>query len=107
MNIQAHPSHARYRHTVDDDFIDTKAPNREFWHVLRAVLAVWGTGVWFLLILMPSLEQMVDIDTLALHLPYTLMGLVLLAAMFAAYNLKADKTMLWFLGVLLLLAGWV
>lgn len=80
---------------------------QDFWRVMRSVLVLWAVAVWVLLILFPGIEQMQDMDSLALNLPYILISLVLLGAMFAAYNLKADKAMLWFLTVLLLLAGWV
>ena len=36
-----------------------------------------------------------------------LIGLGLIGAIFASYSLRSDIHMLWFLGVLLLLAGWM
>ena len=79
----------------------------QVWHVTRAVLVVWAVAVWALLILLPGMEQIKDMETATLHLPYVLMGLVFVGAVVAAHNLRADRHLLWFLGVLLLLAGWM
>ena len=79
----------------------------QVWHVTRAVLVVWAVAVWALLILLPGMEQIKDMETVTLHLPYVLMGLVFVGAVVAAHNLRADRHLLWFLGVLLLLAGWI
>jgi len=77
------------------------------WSVTRGLLAVWAAAVWVLLILLPGMGQIADIASAALHLPYVLIGLALVGAIFAAYSLRADRHLLWFLGVLLLLAGWM
>ncbi|PID49465.1 MAG: hypothetical protein CR991_06905 [Proteobacteria bacterium] len=79
----------------------------ELWKVIRAVLAVWAVAVWLLLVMMPGMQQISDLTTALLHLPQVFIGLGLLGAMFAAYNLHSDTHMLWFLGALLLLAGWM
>ncbi|HRJ54469.1 MAG TPA: hypothetical protein PLE99_17035 [Candidatus Thiothrix moscowensis] len=79
----------------------------QVWKVTRAVLVVWAVAVWALLILMPGVEQISDVDSATLHLPYMLIGLVLVGAVTAAHSLKADGHLLWFLGVLLMLAGWM
>lgn len=79
----------------------------QVWKVTRAVLVIWAVGVWALLILMPGVEQISDVDSATLHLPYMLIGLALVGAVAAAHSLKADGHLLWFLGVLLMLAGWM
>lgn len=85
------------------DYIDWK----QVWKVTRAVLVVWAVAVWALLILMPGVEQISDVDSATLHLPYMLIGLALVGAVAAAHSLRADGHLLWFLGVLLMLAGWM
>ena len=79
----------------------------EVWSVLRGVLVVWAFAVWILLIMMPGVEQIYDAATAMLHLPNVFMGLGIMGAIFASYNLRSDGHMLWFLGVLLLIAGWM
>ncbi len=79
----------------------------QVWKVTRAVLVVWAVAVWALLILMPGVEQISDVDSAILHLPYMLIGLALVGAVAAAHSLRADGHLLWFLGVLLMLAGWM
>nr|CAA6828944.1 MAG: Unknown protein [uncultured Thiotrichaceae bacterium] len=79
----------------------------ELWKVIRGILVVWAVGVWALLVLMPGVQQISDIASAILHLPYMFIGLGLIGAIFAAYNLRSDGHLLWFLGVLLLLAGWM
>ncbi|WML89085.1 hypothetical protein [Thiothrix lacustris] len=79
----------------------------QVWKITRAVLVVWAVAVWVLLILLPGIEQIKDMETATLHLPYVLMGLVLVGAVGAAHSLRADRHLLWFLGVLLMLAGWI
>lgn len=79
----------------------------QVWKVTRALLVVWASAVWALLILLPGLEQIIDIETAMLHLPYMLIGLALVGAVVAAHSLHADRHLLWFLGVLLMLAGWM
>lgn len=79
----------------------------ELWRVIRGILVVWAVGVWALLVLMPGVQQISDITSAMLHLPYMFIGLGLIGAIFAAYNLRSDGHLLWFLGVLLLLAGWM
>ncbi len=80
---------------------------REVWIVIRGVLVVWALGVWLLLVMMPGIDQISNAATAMLHLPNVFMGLGLIGAIFAAYNLRLDGHLLWFLGVLLLLAGWM
>lgn len=77
------------------------------WTVTRTLLVLWAVGIWSLLILLPGVEQVSDMATATLHLPYVLIGLVLVGAVMASHNLRADGHLLWFLGVLLLLAGWM
>ena len=79
----------------------------ELWKVLRGVLVVWAIAVWLLLVMMPGMDQIVDMATAMLHLPHMFIGLGLIGAIFASYSLRSDIHMLWFLGVLLLLAGWM
>ena len=79
----------------------------ELWKVLRGVLVVWAVAVWLLLVMMPGLDQIVDMATAMLHLPHMFIGLGLIGAIFASYSLRSDAHLLWFLGVLLLLAGWM
>lgn len=80
---------------------------RQVWKVTRTLLVVWAVAVWVLLILFPGIKQISDIASATLHLPYMLMGLALVGAVVAAHSLKADGHLLWFLGVLLMLAGWM
>jgi len=80
---------------------------RELWKVLRVVIVAWAFGVWLLLVLMPGLKQISSLASAMLHLPYIFIGLGIYGALFAAYNLRSDGHMLWFLGALLLLAGWM
>ena len=79
----------------------------QVWQVTRALLVVWALAVWALLILLPGLEQSINIETAMLHLPYVLIGLALVGAVVAAHSLRADRHLLWFLSVLLMLAGWM
>ncbi len=79
----------------------------ELWKVIRAVLVVWAVAVWLLLVMMPGIGEIVDMATAMLHLPHMFIGLGLIGAIFASYSLRSDAHMLWFLGVLLLLAGWM
>lgn len=79
----------------------------ELWKVIRGILVVWAVGVWALLVMMPGVQQISDIASAMLHLPYVFIGLGLIGAIFAAYNLRSDGHLIWFLGVLLLLAGWI
>lgn len=92
---------------LNTELIPDKPEWRLIWRVSRALLTIWAVAVWVLLILLPGLEQMLDMSSAALHAPYILIGLVLVGAVMAAYNLNADGHLLWFLGVLLLLAGWM
>ena len=79
----------------------------EVWPVIRGILVVWALAVWLLLVFMPGMDQISDAASAMLHMPNMFIGLGLVAAIFAAYNLRSDGHMLWFLGVLLLLAGWM
>lgn len=79
----------------------------QVWKVTRALLVVWAVAVWGVLILLPGMGQIDDVASATLHLPYMLIGLVLVGAVVAAHNLCADRHLLWFLAVLLMLAGWM
>ncbi|MGB0845821.1 MAG: hypothetical protein ACPGSM_03805 [Thiolinea sp.] len=79
----------------------------ELWKVIRGVLVVWAVAVWLLLVMMPGVQQISNAATAMLHLPHMFMGLGLIGAIFASYSLRSDIHLLWFLGVLLLLAGWM
>ena len=79
----------------------------ELWRVIRGVLVVWAVGVWLLLVMMPGIDQITNAASAMLHVPHMFMGLGLVGAIFASYSLRSDGHMLWFLGVLLLLAGWI
>ncbi len=91
----------------DIELIADKPEWQLIWRVSRALLTLWAVAVWVLLVCLPGLEQIQDVPSAALHAPYILIGLVLVGAVLAAYNLNADGHLLWFLGVLLLLAGWI
>lgn len=80
---------------------------RQVWKITRALLVVWAMAVWALLILLPGIDQISNVETATLHLPYMLIGLALVGAVVAAHSLRADRHLLWFLGVLLMLAGWM
>ena len=79
----------------------------EVWQTTRLLLVVWAVAVWVLLILLPAMAQMHDAESLMRHLPYVFMGLGLVGAVLAAHSLHTDGHLLWFVGVLLLLAGWI
>ena len=79
----------------------------ELWKVIRGVLLVWAVAVWLLLVMMPGMQQISDAATAMVHLPHVFIGLGLIGAIFASYSLRSDIHMMWFLGVLLLLAGWM
>lgn len=87
--------------------VSTQPEWGKVWKITRSLLVVWAAAVWVLLILLPGIAQIHNIETATLHLPYVLMGLVLIGAVVAAHNLQADRHLLWFLSVLLLLAGWM
>ncbi|MEZ5476675.1 MAG: hypothetical protein R3E95_04030 [Thiolinea sp.] len=71
-----------------------------------SLLVIWAVAVWLLLVMMPGIQQIQDMTSAMLHLPNIFIGLGLIGAIFAAYNLRSDGHMLWFLGVLVMLAGW-
>ncbi|EIJ35023.1 hypothetical protein [Thiothrix nivea] len=79
----------------------------QVWKITRALLVVWAMAVWALLILLPGIDQISNVETATLHLPYMLIGLALVGAVVAAHSLRADRHLLWFLSVLLMLAGWM
>lgn len=87
--------------------ITDKPEWQEVWKVTRGLLVVWAIAVWALLILLPGMEQISNIASATLHLPYMLIGLALVGGVTAAHSMKADGHLLWFLGVLLMLAGWI
>lgn len=80
---------------------------KEAWGVIRWVLVAWALGVWLLLVMLPGMDKIINTTTAMLHLPNIFIGLGLIAAIFASYSMRSDKHLLWFLGVLLLLAGWM
>lgn len=80
---------------------------KEAWDVIRWVLVAWALGVWLLLVMMPGIDKIINTTTAILHLPSVFIGLGLISAIFASYSMRSDKHLLWFLGVLLLLAGWM
>lgn len=91
---------------------DTQEINHSFdlaeaWGVIRWVLVAWAIGVWLLLVMLPGMDKIINATTAMLHLPIIFIGLGLIGAIFAAYNMRSDKHLLWFLAVLLLLAGWM
>ncbi len=79
----------------------------EAWGVIRWVLVAWALGVWLLLVMLPGMDKIINATTAMLHLPTIFIGLGLVGAIFASYNMRSDKHLLWFLAVLLLLAGWM
>lgn len=79
----------------------------EAWGVIRWVLVAWALGVWLLLVMLPGMDKIINATTAILHLPTIFIGLGLVGAIFASYNMRSDKHLLWFLAVLLLLAGWM
>lgn len=87
--------------------VQDKPEWKEVWKVTRALLVVWAVAVWALLILLPGIDQISNMESATLHLPYVLMGLVFVGGVVAAHSLRADRHLLWFLGVLLMLAGWM
>lgn len=85
----------------------SKLDLKEAWGVIRWVLVAWSLGVWLLLVMMPGMDKIINASTAILHLPNMFIGLGLIGAIFASYSMRSDKHLLWFLGVLLLLAGWM
>lgn len=80
---------------------------KEAWGVIRWALVAWALGVWLLLVMLPGMDKIINATTAMLHLPNMFIGLGLIGAIFASYSMRSDKHLLWFLGVLLLLAGWM
>ncbi len=101
------PAHGPHAERVELESLQARPEWTEVWKVTRGLLVVWAIAVWALLILLPGMEQMSNLASATLHLPYVLIGLALVGGVTAAHNLKADGHLLWFLGVLLLLAGWI
>ncbi|MFI0398486.1 MAG: hypothetical protein ACH34X_05370 [Thiolinea sp.] len=91
----------------DAEEIKNSLDLKEAWGVIRWVLVAWAIGVWLLLVMMPGMDKIINATTAMLHLPTVFIGLGLIAAIFASYSMRSDKHLLWFLGVLLLLAGWM
>lgn len=77
------------------------------WQVIRLALVVWSFGVWVLLILMPAIELIVDVNALIHHLPPVLLSAALLGGIYLTCQTGANGLMLWFVCVLLMIAGWV
>ncbi|TXH70260.1 MAG: hypothetical protein E6Q83_06960 [Thiothrix sp.] len=91
----------------NSEAIKSQLDLKEAWGVIRWILVAWALAVWFLLVMLPGMDKIINITTAMLHLPNIFIGLGLIAAIFASYSLRSDKQLLWFLGVLLLLAGWM
>ena len=85
----------------------TQLDLKEAWKVIRWILVAWALGVWILLVMLPGMDKIINATTAMLHLPSMFIGLGLIGAIFASYNMRSDAHLLWFLGVLLLLAGWM
>lgn len=86
----------------------------EVWRVVRPLLLVWAWAIWGLIIALPSVELVKDIHSAFLHLPYPLVGIVLVGGM--SLSLKwsgkqnayaSDTRYIVFLAALLSLAGWM
>ncbi|WP_020558246.1 hypothetical protein [Thiofilum flexile] len=77
------------------------------WGMMRGIIAAAAILIWILLILLPGMDDINNLDQLALHLPLVVTGLGLLGGIMAAYSLKADGHLIWFTATLLLLAGWM
>ncbi|MFZ1344176.1 hypothetical protein [Thiothrix eikelboomii] len=89
------------------DEINSSLDLAEAWGVIRWVLVAWAIGIWLLLVMLPGMDKIINATTAMLHLPTIFIGLGLIGAILAAYNMRSDKHLLWFLAVLLLLAGWM
>ena len=100
-------AHDKHIELAELQAIPEKPEWTEVWKVTRGLLVVWAIAVWALLILLPGVEQISNLASAVLHLPYMLIGLALVGAVAAAHSLRADGHLLWFLGVLLMLAGWM
>ena len=98
---------SRYKKSESFDADSSKVDWKEIWKSVRPILVVWSITVWLLLILIPGVERINNLHDAMTHLPHVFIGLGLIGAIFASYNLKSDGHLLWFLGVLLLLAGWI
>jgi hypothetical protein len=101
------PAHDPRAELAELENLQARPEWTEVWKVTRGLLVVWAIAVWALLILLPGMEQISNMASATLHLPYMLIGLALVGGVTAAHSLKADGHLLWFLGVLLLLAGWI
>lgn len=78
-----------------------------WWGITRGIITAAAILIWMLLILLPGMEDINNLDQMALHLPQVVTGLGLLGGIMAAYSLKADGHLIWFTVTLLLLAGWM
>lgn len=87
--------------------LQTALALKEAWQVIRWVLLAWAVAVWLFLVTVPAINYIDDASSAMLHLPNVFIALGLVGAMFAAYSLKSDRHLLWFLAVLLLIAGWM
>lgn len=77
------------------------------WAITRSLIAAASILIWILLIVLPGMEEINNLDQMALHFPQIVTGLGLLGGIMAAYSLRADGHLIWFTATLLLLAGWM
>ncbi len=80
---------------------------QEIWKFVRPILVIWAAAVWLLLIAIPGIQQVHDLHTALINIPYIVIGAALLGGIYTAHTVPADGHMIGFLGVLLLLAGWM
>lgn len=111
-SLKASITHSNNDLVIESDASDTdEIKNQlnlvEAWGVIRWALVAWAIGVWLLLVMLPGMDKIINATTAMMHLPNIFIGLGLIGAIFASYNMRSDKHLLWFLGVLLLLAGWM
>lgn len=85
----------------------TSSQGLGWWGITRGIITAAAILIWMLLILLPGMEDINNLDQMALHLPQVVTGLGLLGGIMAAYSLKADGHLIWFTATLLLLAGWM
>ena len=78
-----------------------------WWAAIRSLLAALSIMVWMLMILLPGMDEISNLDLMARHLPHVVIGLGLVGAIMAAYSLRSDGHLVWFTITLLILAGWM
>ncbi len=79
----------------------------EIWKFIRPILVIWAAAVWLLLIAIPGIQQVHDLHTALINIPYIVIGAALLGGIYTAHTVPADGHLMGFLLVLLLLAGWM